>query len=195
VNRPLHDDGIEAAPNPLQHAFLRWQCRVRQLAMRNNAGRPDAAITPSVTLEGEHEKLGHIITVLSKAPAYSKTSELLHMARKTNDPAEQREQALRYFSAVYYQKSREFCDILTATFPPNSPSAAALRAGGRCTLTFEAYAQRYDLLCKVLPLGRRNPLYEATWWHNKLFNPSLHPETEILGFVPDWSASSADPMP
>jgi len=39
----------------------------------------------------------------------------------------------------------------------------------------------------------RNPLYQATMAHNMLFNPTLPPDTEVLGFEPNWEASSADP--
>ena len=72
---------------------------------------------------------------------------------------------------------------------PGSAGAAKLRAAGRCTLTFEAYSQRFDIEAKVWKLSRRNPLTRATLAHNKLFNPNLHPETEVLGFEPDWSLS------
>ena len=177
--------------NPLRNAFLRWQCRVRQIAMRENMGHPDDAITPALTLPGETEPTRHIITVLSKAPPFSTTPELQHMFRCTHDPAQRREKAIRFFAEIYYQKAREFSDILTATFPPVSPGAADISAAGNCALTFEAYGQRYDLLCKVWTLDKTNPLYQATWWHNMLFNPNMHPNTLIIGFEPDWAHSTA----
>jgi hypothetical protein len=191
----LRSLGIDPAPNPLRKAFLAWQCRVRQIAVRENEGRPDAAITPDVTPAGWDAPLGRIITVLCRAPGHSATAELMHMVKKTNDPAQRREQALRFLAASYYQKPEQFSDILTATFPPGSPGAASIRAAEWCTLSFDAFAQRFDLRCRVWKLSRRNPLYQATWWHNQLFNPNLHPESEVLGYEPDWSASTADPMP
>ena len=81
------------------------------------------------------------------------------------------------------------------TFPPGSAGAAAIRRAGRCTLTFDAFNQRYDLECRVWKLTAKNPLWQATYWHNALFNPSLPAETVILGFEPDWKRSSADPDP
>lgn len=181
--------------HPLRDAFLRWQCRVRQMMMRDDQGRPGDAITPALTLAGEAEPMGHIITVLCKSPQYSKTPELMHMVRRTNDPAQRRDAALTLFSETYYQRAEEFSDILTATFPPGSPGAAKIRAAGELTLTFQAYSQRYDLACRVWALADRNPLYQATYWHNLLFNPGLPADTIILGFEPDWSRSSADPSP
>ncbi|MEM6467827.1 MAG: hypothetical protein AAF679_15195 [Pseudomonadota bacterium] len=185
--------GLSTSDSPLRKAFLKWQCRVRQMSMRDNYGRPDDSIMPSVTLSGETEPMGHIITVLNKAPGYSVTPELTYMAAKTNDPAQIREAALRFLSATYYQKANEFSDILTATFPPGSPGAAKVRAAETCTLVFEAYNQRFDLPCQVWRLASHNPLHQATIAHNTLFNPSLPPDTEVLGFEPDWATATSDP--
>ena len=178
---------------PLRKAFLKWQCRVRQMAMRDAQGRPDDAITPALYLAGETEPMGHVITILNKAPGYSVTPELNHMIAKTNDPAQRRDQAIRFFSATYYQKAAEFSDILTATFPPGSPGAATIREAGRVRLVFDAYAQVFDLSVRVWRLAPHNPLHQATMAHNMLFNPGLPPDTEVLGFEPDWDASSATP--
>ena len=182
----------EPAP-PLRRAFLRWQCRVRQMAMRENEGRPDDAMMPAVVPDGATAPIGHIITVLNRAPGHSVTAELDHMAASTNDPAQRRDQALRFLSAGYYQQAETFSDTLTATFRPGSSGAETLRGAGRCRLIFEAYAQCFDLSCRVWRLAPHNPLHRATIAHNQLFNPALPPGTEVLGFEPDWSASTADP--
>jgi len=179
----------------LRDSFLRWQCRVRQMMMRDAAGRPGDGVTPSLTLAGAAAPMGHVITVLSKQPQFSKTPEMRQMARRTNDPALRRDAALTLFSETYYQKAAEFSDILTATFPPNSLGAQAIREAGRVTLGFAAYSQRYDLECRVWALAGHNPLWQATYWHNLLFNPNLPADTAILGFEPDWSRSTAEPSP
>lgn len=181
--------GIASEPSPNQRAFLGWQCRCRQMMMRDNGGKPTDAVMPEVTLAGQATPLGHIITVMSKAPAYSLTPEMTHMAKKTNETAKWREEAMKFFSATYYQKAHEFSDTLTSTFPPGSQGAAKLRAAKTATLTFEAYGERWDLTCKIHKLSRRNPLYLATMAHNRLFNPTISPDTEVLGFEPDWTQS------
>lgn len=185
--------GQSFSDHPLRNAFLKWQCRVRQMAMRDNDGRPDDAIMPAVVLPDQDEPMGHIITVMSKAPGYSVTPELEHMSAKTNDPALRRDAAIRFLSAGYYQKAAEFSDILTATFPPGSEGATQIHTAGQCRLVFDAFTQRFDLTCKVWRLAPHNLLHQATMAHNKLFNPAIPPNTEMLGFEPDWSASSADP--
>lgn len=184
--------GQSYSDHPLRLSFLKWQCRVRQLNMRETDGRPDDAIMPAVYLNGEQEPLGHIITLLNKSPGYSVTPELEHMAKKTHDPAQRRDTALKFLSASYYQKAAEFSDILTATFPPGSEGAATIRRAKSCRLVFEAYAQRFDLSCKVWKLAPHNLLFKATMAHNLLFNPGLPPDTVVLGFEPDWSTSSSD---
>lgn len=185
--------GVNAEKHPLRDAFLKWQCRARQMSMRDNEGRPDDAITPAVILAGQEVAMGHIITVINKAPSFSVTPELQHMSRKTHDPAQRREAALRFFAAGYYQKASEFSDILTATFPPGSQGAQTIRDAERATLVFEAFAQKFTLDCKVWRLAENNPLNQSTMAHNLLFNPTLPPDTIVLGFEPDWSASSSTP--
>ena len=185
--------GQSYSDHPLRKGFMKWQCHVRQIAMRERDGRPDDAIMPDVYLPGEDEALGAVITLINKAPGYSVTPELQHMAAKTNDPAQRRDQALRFLSATYYQKAAEFSDILTATFPPGSPGAAQIHAAKQCRLVFEAYSQRFDLECKVWRLAPHNLLHKATIAHNILFNPGMPPDTEVLGFEPDWGSSSSDP--
>ena len=185
--------GFAVEPHPLRDAFLRWQCRVRQMTMRDKMGRPDEGMCPELTLAGDTEPLGAIITVLNKLPTHSMVPEFQHMVKRTHDPAGRRDKALQLFSETYYQKSVEFSDTLTSSFPPNSPGAAKIREAERVTLTFEAYAQKFTLECKVWALTKGNALYQATWWHNHLFNPDLSGDAVILGFEPDWDASTAEP--
>jgi hypothetical protein len=177
----------------MKDKFIKWQCHTRQMMMRDNQGRPDAAIMPEVYLAGQDASVGALITILNKLPSYSQTPEMLHMARKTNDPAQARSQAIQFFSATYYQKFRQFSDVLSATFPPGSGGAAQLMEAGSCRLVFEAYAQRFDLDCTVTPLAQQSALYQATMAHNRLFNSGLSSETIVLGFEPDWEKSTATP--
>lgn len=184
----------QADPMALRNAFLKWQCLTRQISVRQNQGRPDEVVTPAVILKGEMEPYDHIITVLSKTPQQSLLPELQHLVRRTLDPAQRRQKALELLSETYYQKPMSFSDILTATFPPQSPRAAAIRKAGHCRLVFSGYGQSYQIECKIWALTKKNTLYQATFWHNLLFNPALHPDTMILGFEPDWTKSTSEPL-
>ena len=185
--------GASYVKHPMKDRFLKWQCHVRQIMMRDNLGKPTDAIMPEVLLAEQSDNLGYIITIMNKLPMYSETPELLHMARKTHDPAQRRTQALQYFSATYYQKYIHFSDILTATFNGGSQGARQIINAGQCRLVFEAYAQKFDLFCIVEALSQNNPLYISTLAHNRLFNPNLSGETQVLGFAPDWTNCSASP--
>ena len=162
--------------------------------MRDNSGRPDEAISPEVTLLGESQSIAQVITLLSKRGPYSKVPELQHMAKSSNDPAQRRNKAIEFLSEYYYQHPTEFSDNLTATFSPGSSLAASMLESNGITLDFKAYNQRFSLRCHTKQLQESDALYQATWWHNVLFNPGLHPQTTVLAFVPDWEFCSADPV-
>ena len=184
---------LDSANEQLRDGFLRWQCRIRQIAMRSHDGRPTSGMTPLVSSADESTPIASVITVLCKRPEHSATMELRHLARRTHDPAERRESALKFLAERYYQSSSEFSDIVTASFPPDSATAATLLAHRECRLAFEQFSQRFDVHCTVRRLSPNNPLREATFWHNLLFNPRLSGDCVILGFDPDWPKSEAEP--
>ncbi len=173
----------------LREKFLKWQCRVRQIIMREDFGKPNNSIMPSVKLINSQEDLGHIITIISKDIPFSHVPEIMHMAKSVIDPMQRRDKAVQYFSSTYFQKHREFSDIITSTFSPNSFGALKIIKSKECLLIFEAYNQYFELFCEAKQLKKDDPFYISTWWHNSLFNPSLHPETIILSFNIDWSKS------
>ena len=183
---------LDSANEELRDRFLRWQCRIRQIAMRSEGGRPTSGMSPLVHVSGE--PVARVVTVLCKRSEHSVTMELRHLARRTQDPAERRDNALRLFAERHYQAATEFSDILTASFPPASGTAARLLEARECRLDFEQFGQRYRLHCSVRRLSENNSLREATFWHNLLFNPRLPADCIILGFEPDWGRSEADPV-
>ena len=182
---------LDRANEDLRDRFLRWQCRIRQIAMRSDEGRPSSGMTPVASAADGSAPDTRIVTVLCKRPEHSVTMELRHMARRTHDPAERRESALKLLSERYYQSASEFSDVLTATFAPDSGTAAMLLEHRECRLAFEQFSQGFDLHCAVRCLSPNNPLREATFWHNLLFNPRLAADCVILGFEPDWPRSAA----
>ena len=184
---------LDRANEQLRDQFLGWQCRIRQIATRSHDGRPTSGMTPLALAAEADVPVARIVTVLCKRPEHSATMELRHMARRTHDPAERRESALEFLAERYYQSAREFSDILTASFPPDSATAATLLEHRECRLAFEQFSQRFKLHCTVRRLSRNNPLREATFWHNLLFNPQLTADCTILGFEPDWPRSESDP--
>ncbi len=187
---PVRPDAVQAA---LRVHFLGWQCRLRQMAVRHAGGRPTSGMRPRVRLEGTAETLGPItVRILGKEPRET-TAQFRHMVRKTQDPAERYKAALETLAAAHYQRPREFSDRLTALFGPDSELADQLLAAGRCVLEFEQYSQRYRLPCAARALAEDDPAFQATYWHNALFNPALPGGVRVLGFQPDWSRAEAEP--
>ena len=179
----------------LRKAFLGWQCRIRQYAMREGGGRPSPGMCPDVYLGDSREALGAIITLIHRADPYDDTMQFKHLYKKTQDPAERQSGFLKVMQSTHYQRANEFGDTLTALFSTGSQGAAQIANEGECRLVFEQQNQSYDLLCEVWPLTKSEPLYQATYWHNALLNPNLQGEPEILVFKPDWSRGRAEPPP
>lgn len=184
---------LEAAQAQLRDHFLGWQCRIRQMAMREGAGRPTAGMRPSVTVGGESGPLGAITVLIVKQDPAETTAQFRHTVLRTHDPVERWEGAVKMMQAAYYQRAREFSDQLTALFGPNAEAARRLSMTGACLLDFEQYNQRYRIPCKVRALAQSEPAFQATYWHNHLFNPNLPGDVTVLGFAPDWAHADAEP--
>ncbi len=178
----------ESAREIARRHFLGWQCRIRQRAVRQDGGRPCEGMRPLVT-PGETR----ITVLIVRAEPEEDTAQLRHLARKTHDPAERLDAALRILSATSYQNPDSFSDRMTALFGPVSGLAERLLEDGRCRLDFAQYNQRYRISCAVQELEESNPAWQATFWHNTMFNPNIPAGIRILAFTPDWATAEADP--
>ena len=183
---------LEAAQATFRAAFLGWQCRLRQMAVRNAEGRPTSGMRPEVTI-GPGLQLGPItVLIVPEAPEES-TAEFRHMVRRTHDPALRYKSALKILAAQYFQYPEDFSERLTALFGPDSETARRLLAAGEASLRFAQYSQAYVLPCRVAALDETDSAYQATYWHNRLFNPRIPAGAQVLGFLPDWAHATADP--
>lgn len=175
--------------------FLAWQCRIRQIAMRQGGGRPSPGMRPRL-LDRTGQELAPALTVLltPKDPAES-TAFFRFQVLKSPDPRETYERALAFLSADYFQQPATFSDRLVAVLPDDSDLAGNLVSGGRCVLEFDQFSQTFRLPCKVSELEAKDAAREAAIWHNRLFNPSLPGSVHVLGFKPDWASAEANPAP
>ena len=186
---------LAGADERLRSGFVRWQCRLRQIAARTDAGRPGDGCVPSLTLPGDGEPLGHVITVLNRAPAEAMTEEFRHMVRRERDQAKRLESAVRLFSETYYGDADRFADTLTSTFSAGSPGAERILRAGACRLAFSQFSQTWSFDCAVRRFEPPHHFREATFWHNLLFNPHLRADCIVLGFEPEWHSAQVDPPP
>lgn len=177
----------------LRAHFLGWQCRLRQMSARQAEGRPSAGMRPRA-LDGAGAELAPALTVLLVPSEPGPAAERFrHMMRRTKDPAQRRDDALKLLAATYYQYPGDFSDRLTALFEPGSALAGRLLEASACRLDFEQYSQRYRLPCAPSELAENDPARQATYWHNSLFNPALPADVRVLAFTPDWARAEADP--
>jgi hypothetical protein len=182
-------------PERLRDHFLGWQCRIRQIAMRQEGGRPSPGMRPRVrTTLGRELSPALTVLIVPKEPAES-TAFFRFQVQKTPDARDVYERGLAFLQAGYFQQPKDFSDTLTAILPEGSPVAAELLAKGTCLLEFDQFRQFYRLSCAVFELGEDDAVREATLWHNRVFNPALPDAVRVLAFRPDWAHAEAKPGP
>lgn len=150
---------------------------------------------PEVVFAGEERAATRVTVLIVKADPGEATDRFRHFYRRTNDPADRHDAATAYLSAGYYQRPAEFADEMSALFGPGDTTAERLRSDGRCVLRFAQYEQSYVVPCRVRALDDTDPAFQATYWHNILFNPDLPADVRILGFSPQWDGATAEPAP
>jgi hypothetical protein len=176
----------------LRRHFLGWPCRIRQHAMRREAGRPSDGMRPTVMADNSDD-LGRITVVICEGAPETTTAQVRHIVQRTLDPAERLKKGVEFLSSAYFQKAETFSDALLALFGPDSATAERLAGEGRCVLVFQQFNQSYRLVCRVDELAPGDRLAEALFWHNSMFNPALPPAVRPLAFWPVWDESTAFP--
>lgn len=193
---PEPEDKITRMPSmndSLRQAFLGWQCRLRQLAVRENEARPTTGMRPNLTVADQDA--GAITVVITPVEPAISTDEFRHIVRRTHDPRERYQAALRFLQSSHFQDPRHFDDRLTAVFGIEAELPKTLSGRSDCVLAFEQFSQCYWLPCSAELLDAESQAFQATYWHNALFNPRLPAEVQVLGFTPDWSVARAEPSP
>ena len=128
-----------------------------------------------------------IVTLIVESEPQVSTELFRYEYLKTQDPNERFDKMLEILQSSYFQEPARFSDVMTALFGPGSALAALLATQGRCVLEFEQYTQGYRIPCIVARLAAGHAFHQATYWHNRMFNPNLPAGVEILSFRPDWA--------
>jgi len=161
--------------------------------MRDGEGRPSEGMRP--TLEVAGQDAGTITVVMVKEDSDESTAAFRHLVKRTEDPKERFEAALRHMQSSYFQDPLSFSDQLTAVFSIDAAIPKQLAGRTDCVLTFKQFAQVYQLTCEAMLLAEDDPAFETTYWHNALFNPSMPGDVQILAFKPEWTQAKAEPVP
>ncbi len=183
----------QTAAQLLRTHFLGWQCSVRQHAVRMEDGRPSEGMQPSAVIN--NEVIGNLTVLINKNELVELVTEFRYMYKKNADPALRRKDLLKVLVAGYFQQLEEFSDHLTALFSPNSEIVSKLLNAISVSLYFNQQNQKYIIPCSVQELNSDNLEYQATFWHNSIFNANLPADVRILSFIPDWSLAQAEPLP
>jgi hypothetical protein len=177
----------------MRDAFLGWQCRIRQIAMREYGGQPLAGMRPSVsTRKGKSLSPGLVVLLLPLAPEES-TAFFRYQVQKTNEPQKTREAGIGYLGAEFYQLPELFSDRMAAIFQPASPLAGEILKAKEVVLEFAQFNQSFRMFCAVRRLAKRDAARDAALWQARIFKRDLANDCEVLGFAPDWTSANADP--
>lgn len=182
----------EPAQRRLRDRFFRWQCRIRQICVRKAEAQPTSGMMPTVRLADVIDGAPRLTVLIVKEDRVA-TEQFQFFFRKTVDPKERYDNAVKYLSSAYYQEPQTFAEELSALVGGHHPVADQLLHSGECTLEFEQYSQYFYIPCRVREAGKGDPVFEATYWHNTLFNPNLPPDVRVVAFQPVWQKASADP--
>ncbi len=177
----------------LRDHFLGWQCRIRLEAMRRYGGRPTPGMRPRVLRAGGGEVAPAVTVLLIEKEPTQSTALFRHIVCKTHDPGRRYDDAVKALSAAHFQRPETFSDVMTALFPVESATAKTLANEGRCVLAFDQFGQGYRIECAVNALDPGNPAYQATCWHNAMFNAAMPGAVRVLAFTPDWRRATAHP--
>ena len=180
---------------PIQNYFIGWQCRVRELALRSEEGRPNGGMRPQIILKnGKVVFSAATLLIIPDQPDQS-IRQFRFMALKTQDPKERYTKALQLLAARFYQNAEDFSGAMSGIFSRTSEEVKALVKHQYCVMEFDYQQQTFKIPCHVSNSPKNEPVYEFTYWHNYLFNPNLSPEVTVLHFKPDWSKTVSDPNP
>jgi hypothetical protein len=179
----------------LRNYFLGWQCRVRQIAVREMGGMPTPGMRPAVWTKKGELVMDAMTVQLAEHHPYETTTFFRFQIQKTNEQQKVRDAALRFLGAEYFQQPELFTGEMTALFAPGSALAGRMVKLKEVLLDFEQYSQRFRMFARVRLLKDTDPLREATYWHNRLFNTRVPGDATVLAFRPVWRSVEADPWP
>ena len=164
--------------------FISWQCRLRKLAMREQGGRPSAGMSAGIHAIAGGDEQARINFLINRADSADRTSEFRHIIRKTHDSSQWVKNGLRILAELHYHEVDQFVNDLTALFSHDSSIAYALLKAGQCQLRFTEASIEHAFDFDVRSLDQVDELFQATYWHNHLFNSTLPGNVRVLAFSP-----------
>jgi hypothetical protein len=131
--RPPEPWGImkQVSGEEMKSRFLTWQCRIRQIAVREHGGQPTPGMRPRV-LKPSGECLMPAMTILIlPEDTDESTSFFRFQVQKSPDPLKVYQSVLQYLQGEHYQVGNRFSDEMTALFEAGVADRGEARQGAR----------------------------------------------------------------
>ena len=164
--------------------FIAWQCRLRKQCVRELGGKPSVGMSAGIYSISGGDEQSRLSFLIVRKDSGARTDEFRHLVRKTPDSREWAKNGLQILSELHYHETDQFDNRLTALFGLDSTVADALLEAGQCHLKFAEKGVDYEFDFDVESLADESEFFQATYWHNRLFNPTLPGQVRILGFTP-----------
>src|SRR3981081_2176155 len=92
----------------LGREFVGWQCRIRQLAARQEGGRPTSGMRPRFLSRNADELAAGIVTLMVESEPTHSTQLFRHQYLRTHDPVERYDNMLEILQGSYFQDPTRF---------------------------------------------------------------------------------------
>ena len=106
--------------------FIRWQCRLRKLSMRERDGRPSPGMSAGVHAVAGGDEQARINFLINRRDPAARTAEFRHIVRKTHDSSQWLKNGLKILAEL--QASGRISPGAIGPSPPGSRISAASSA-------------------------------------------------------------------
>ncbi len=170
--------------------FKSWQCRLRKMSMRELNGVPTEGMTAGVYSVNGGEEQSRMSFMILKDDMSSHIAEFRHIVKKSKDPSDWMKNGLKILAEWYYHDHKIFSDDLTALFAMDSPLAEAMKKAGKVRLNIAQDSMQFEFDFEVTALADNDEAFQATYWHNHLFNPTLPGKVQVLKMTPSLDVAT-----
>jgi hypothetical protein len=160
--------------------------------MRGAGGRPSEGMCPRL-VDDAGELIASALTVLlARTDSATIAKSFEFQFKCTHDPLDRYERAVTFLSADYYQHPANFSGVMTALVGEGTATLHRLRENRLCILVFRQRNRGFRVPCHAQILAPGDSRFQATYWHNALFNANLPPDVAVVAFEPDWVDASRE---
>ena len=103
--------------------FVIWQCSLRQRNFRMFNGKPSEGIIALILDNKSNKEIASLRSVLIEKNSLNTAKMFEFMIKKTNDPEERFDKAVKFFASEYYNTPRNFDGSFAATLSYKSDLA------------------------------------------------------------------------